>query len=383
MPNQNQFGNIITQILRPENLNSIMGMVDNMIDGGNNQGANTNANPLANIVNNIMTQLDQNEANPSTTTQQPQPVPNSSESKKDDIKVEDVKEEKKMEEPKKEEKKEEPKKEEIPKVDVNEVIKKIMSSPNSKRQTHINDIEKELPLNPHQEFASFTKKIIAHISFQEIENLKKMNIIGITRQRKEIQSLIKDLPTTINKVSELLFERFILYENELDKLSPNKSFDIEEFYKKHMTSILSIVVNDKLSDSEWEDSLRKALLTMIRELNNTLSEVYQTGKEGARYCIESNLEVLLIDVLGKDFLSQVQNYYNEILGDFIDTIIVIAENDAMKEEMTSNESEDRLLSIDEIFKVAMNDKKKLENENNNNTQEKFSEMYYRTSMFQD
>ena len=185
------------------------------------------------------------------------------------------------------------------------------------------------------------------------------------------------------KVSELLFERFILYENELDKLSPNKSFDIEEFYKKHMTSILSIVVNDKLSDSEWEDSLRKALLTMIRELNNTLSEVYQTGKEGARYCIESNLEVLLIDVLGKDFLSQVQNYYNEILGDFIDTIIVIAENDAMKEEMTSNESEDRLLSIDEIFKVAMNDKKKLENENNNNTQEKFSEMYYRTSMFQD
>ena len=93
-----------------------------------------------------------------------------------------------------------------------------MSSPNTKRQTHINDIEKELPLNPHQEFASFTKKIIAYLSFQEIENLKKMNIIGITRQRKEIQSLIKDLPTAISKVSELLFERFILYENELDKL---------------------------------------------------------------------------------------------------------------------------------------------------------------------
>lgn len=379
---QNQFGNIMAQVLRPENLNSIMGMVDNIIGGGNNQGANANANPLANIVNNIMTQLDQNESNPST-IQQPQPVPSSSESNKDDIKVEEIKDENKKEEPKKEEKKEDPNKEESPKVNVNEVIKKIMSSPNTKRQTHINDIEKDLPLNPHQEFASFTKKIIAYLSFQEIENLKKMNIIGITRQRKEIQSLIKDLPTAISKVSELLFERFILYENELDKLSPNKSFDIEEFYKKHMTSILSIVVNDKLSDSEWEDSLRKALLKMIRELNSTLSEVYQTGKEGAKYCIESNLEVLLIDVLGKDFLSQVQNYYNEILGDFIDTVIVIAENDAMKEEMTSNESEDRLLSIDEIFKVAMNDKKKLENENNNNTQEKFSEMYYRTSMFQD
>ena len=368
----NPFGNIMAQVFRPENLNNIMGMVDSIMGGGeSNQNNNSSSNPFANLVNSIVSQMEQSDQTGNQNQVQPSQESSSTQNEQHQTEV------------KKEEEKEKPKETNDLSKGV-EKIKTIMANSNLRRETHMSDIEKDIPINPHKEFASFTKKIISHLTLQEIIQMNKLNIIGITRQRKEIQSLIQNLPSSIEKVTELISEGIILIENELDKLSPNKSFDIDVFFKKHITEILNVIVNDKLQDSEWEDTLLSTFLKMILELYKNLIDLYQTGKEGAKYCLEFNLEGLFTNLLGKDFLNVIHAYNYDFMTNFIENVIGIAENDEMKREMTSNDNtQDRLLSIDDIFKVAMNDKKKLENENNNNTQEKFSEIYYRTSLFQD
>lgn len=368
----NSFRDIMAQVLRPENLSNIVGMVDSIIGGDNNQNSNSSTNPFATLVNSIVSQMEQSE----TTVNQNNPQPSQGNSSAQN-------EQQHQTQIKKEEENEKLKEAQ----DLNkgvEKIKAIMANSNLRRETHLSDIEKDIPINPHKEFAAFTKKIISHLTLQEIVQMNKLNIIGITRQRKELQSLVQDLPSSIEKVTELISEGIILIENELDKLSPNKSFDIDIFFKSHITEIMNVIVNDKLKDSEWEDTLLSTFLKMILELYKILTDLYQTGKEGAKYSLEFNLEGLFTNLLGKDFLNVIHAYNYDFLTNFIENVIGIAENDEMKREMTSNENtQDRLLSIDDIFKVAMNDKKKLENENNNNNQEKFSEIYYRTSLFQD
>ena len=48
-----------------------------------------------------------------------------------------------------------------------------------------------------------------------------MNIIGLSKQRNEIESLITDIPSSTKKLSQLICERIILVENEIDKFYKN------------------------------------------------------------------------------------------------------------------------------------------------------------------
>ena len=48
-----------------------------------------------------------------------------------------------------------------------------------------------------------------------------MNIIGLSKQRNEIESLIADIPSSTKKLSQLICERIMLVENEIDKFYKN------------------------------------------------------------------------------------------------------------------------------------------------------------------
>ena len=48
-----------------------------------------------------------------------------------------------------------------------------------------------------------------------------MNIIGLSKQRNEIESLITDIPSSTKKLSQLICERIMLVENEIDKFYKN------------------------------------------------------------------------------------------------------------------------------------------------------------------
>ena len=86
--------------------------------------------------------------------------------------------------------------------------------------------------------------------------------------------------------------------------------------------------------------------------------------------------------------------YNEnLFTSFLDNLIFIFENLELKNELENNNNQS--LNIEHIFNIALRDKKILEEEekkkndlnngnkdNEVNEEDKFSEFYYRTSLFQ-
>ena len=88
-----------------------------------------------------------------------------------------------------------------------------------------------------------------------------------------------------------------------------------------------------------------------------------------------------------------KNYNENLFTSFLDNLIFISENLELKNELENNNNQ--LLNIEHIFNVALRDKKILEEEekkkndlnngnkdNEVNEEDKFSEFYYRTSLFQ-
>jgi hypothetical protein len=434
----------MSQFLNPNNLNNLVGMVDNMLTGsGNNrrnnnqqQNQSTGNNLFNNLLSGLMRGLNDLDSSDEENENEDRKEEEKKEEKKEEIKKEEnkkenekKKEEKKEEEIKKEEgkkedekkkegkkedeKKEEGKKEdekkeenikeeekkeenknEIPqkKSDLN-LLRKLMQSPSTRKSTTLNNIKEVAILNPNKEFELFTNKIISNLTLQEIVNLNSIKISGFTRQRKEIQLLINDI-SSIKTITELIIERIILDEDSNNKLKQdNNNFDIEKFFNDNLKELIEIILNKEISENEWEDKVKENLVKIIYKFYIELSNIYTSGKDGAKFCLLFNFENILNDLVGEDFVKVMKDYDKNFLSYFIDNLIFIGENLELKNELMNNNNQ--LLTIDQIFNVALRDKKileeeakkknnenKEENNHNENEEDKFSEFYYRTSLFQ-
>ena len=268
-----------------------------------------------------------------------------------------------------------------------------MQSPSTRKSTTLNNLKEVAILNPNKEFELFTNKIISNLTLQEIVNLNSIKISGFTRQRKEIQLLINDI-SSIKTITELIIERIILDEDSNNKLKQdNNNFDIEKFFNDNLKELIEIILNKEISENEWEDKVKENLVKIIYKFYIELSNIYTSGKDGAKFCFLFNFENILNDLVGEDFVKVMKDYDKNVLSYFIDNLIFIGENLELKNELMNNNNQ--LLTIDQIFNVALRDKKileeeakkkndenKQENNNNENEEDKFSEFYYRTSLFQ-
>ena len=422
----NIYSNIMTQILNPNNLNNLVGMVDDMLSGGsgrsNNNNNNNNNNQsnqssgglFSNLISGIMSGLNDLDSSDEDNENQRNEEEKKEEEKKEEPKQEEIKEEKKNDKKKeenekeelnqkeiKEEKKEEEKKEEnkteenksiIKKPDL-ELLKKLMESPSTRKSTKLKDMKEISPLNPNKEFEKFTNEIISNFTLQDIVNLNTLNISGIIKQRKEIQLLINDnIEESIKKLTELITERIILMEDSNNKLKEN-NFDIEKFVNDNLIEFIKIINNKEISDNDYYEKLRNNLLKIFNDFYKELSKIYLSGIDGAKFCLKFSIENICNDLVGEDFINVMKNYNENLFTSFLDNLIFISENLELKNELENNNNQS--LNIEHIFNIALRDKKILEEEekkkndlnngnkdNEVNEEDKFSEFYYRTSLFQ-
>ena len=325
--NENIYGNIMSQFLNPNNLNNLVGMVDNMLTGSGNNRRNNNQqqnqssgnNLFSNFLNGFMSGLsgldssdEENENEDRKEEEKKEEI--KKEEKNEEIKKGEIKKEKKSEEIKKEEtQKEDEKKEEIKneittkKPDLN-LLRKLMQSPSTRKSTTLNNLKEVAILNPNKEFELFTNKIISNLTLQEIVNLNLIKISGFTRQRKEIQLLINDI-SSIKTITELIIERIILDEDSNNKLKQdNNNFDIEKFFNDNLKELIEIILNKEISENEWEDKVKENLVKIIYKFYIELSNIYTSGKDGAKFCLLFNFENILNDLVGEDFVKVMKDY---------------------------------------------------------------------------
>ena len=374
----NIFGTVMNQMMRPENLNSIAGAMGSLL-GNNNSNSNNNqgnANPmnmLGNLFQNIMgsfgDESDEDEPNPPQQNQQPQniqapQVQNTPASKGDSI-------------------------------------QKLVFSPQLRRETKLNDEEKlGEKIEPNIEFNSVSNEIISNLTVQDVFDMFNLRFKGLSRLRKDIQKKFfsekEKSEEILNKVVEILCERFILMENQIDKLNPNKEFIMDEFFNKHLKEIFNMFISDELinkKDEEWEVQMRQLVIKMFKELINELKDIYESGEDGAKTFIEFNMTTLIENLVGPKLLEKIQKYDEDIMNKFVENIFIIIKTEQIKEDSKEKENSEKptLLTIDEIFKIAMKDKERLEKEEKEEKEEekgqeekdkkKYSDFYYMTSLF--
>ena len=166
-----------------------------------------------------------------------------------------------------------------------------------------------------------------------------------------------------------------------------------EFFKKHIKKLFELFISDELinkSDEEWEKQMHQIIVEMFKELIKELEEIYESGEDGAKTFIEFNISTLIDNLVGQKYLEKIQKYDENILSNFVENLFVIIKTEQIKEENNKKEDKDQppLLTIDEIFKIAMKDKERLEKEEKeekergeNQEQKKYSDFYYMTSLF--
>ena len=395
----NLFGNMMSQLMNPSNLNSIAGAVGSMLNntGGNQSGSGGNNQSMGglfgNLFSNLMGSLG-DESDEEETNIQPTQRPQPQKKEKDEsvIPKEDTT------------KKEEPKTNNTNTAPTTQnnisLIKKLVESPLLRRETKISEESKiGEKMEPNIEFIPFSNDIIANLTVQEIFNMYNLNFSGLSRLRKDIQKKYFTDKTkndeTIKKIIELLCERFILVENQIDKLNPNKDFSTEDFFNKHLKGILNMFIDDNevnQPDSTWENKFRSLVIAMLISLINELKEVYETGEDGAKTFIEFNILTLIENLVGQKYLASIQNYDEDIVSKLVENLCTIVKAEEIKNKCnkekngnTVNETErPNLLSVEEIFRIASKDKEKLEKEENteeNKQKKKYSDFYYLTSLY--
>ena len=377
----NIFGTVMNQMMRPENLNSIAGAMGSFL-GNNNSNSNNNqgnANPmnmLGNLFQNIMgsfgDESDEDEPNPPQQNQQPQNTQN--------IQAPQV--------------------QNTP-ASKGDSIQKLVFSPQLRRETKLNDEEKlGEKIEPNIEFNSVSNEIVSNLTVQDVFDMFNLRFKGLSRLRKDIQKKFfsekEKSEEILNKVVEILCERFILMENQIDKLNPNKEFIMDEFFNKHLKEIFNMFISDELinkKDEEWEVQMRQLVIKMFKELINELKDIYESGEDGAKTFIEFNMTTLIENLVGPKLLEKIQKYDEDIMNKFVENIFIIIKTEQIKEDSKEKENSEKptLLTIDEIFKIAMKDKERLEKEEKEEKEEekgqeekdkkKYSDFYYMTSLF--
>ena len=124
------------------------------------------------------------------------------------------------------------------------------------------------------------------------------------------------------------------------------------------------------------------------ELIDVLKNIYETGEDGTKTFIEYNIMILIDNLPGQKFLERIQKYDEDILNKFAENIYIIIKTEKIKEDNSKKNEENiekpTLLIVDEIFKIAMKDKERLEKEakeekeNNDKdpNKQKYSDFYY-------
>ena len=122
-------------------------------------------------------------------------------------------------------------------------------------------------MEPNIEFEHFSNEIVSNLAVEEVFSMYNLHFNGLYRLRKDIQKKYFGDKTkndeVIKKVIELLWERLILIENQIDKLKQNKELNIEEFLNKNLKEVLNMLIDDSevnKSDSEWEEKFRKLII---------------------------------------------------------------------------------------------------------------------------
>ena len=377
----NIFGTVMNQMMRPENLNSIAGAMGSLLgnnnsNSNNNQGNTNPMNMFGNLFQNIMgsfgDESDEDEPNPPQQNQQPQNTQN--------IQAPQV--------------------QNTP-ASKGDSIQKLVFSPQLRRETKLNDEEKlGEKIEPNIEFNSVSNEIVSNLTVQDVFDMFNLRFKGLSRLRKDIQKKFfsekEKSEEILNKVVEILCERFILMENQIDKLNPNKEFIMDEFFNKHLKEIFNMFISDELinkKDEEWEVQMRQLVIKMFKELINELKDIYESGEDGAKTFIEFNMTTLIENLVGPKLLEKIQKYDEDIMNKFVENIFIIIKTEQIKEESKEKENSEKptLLTIDEIFKIAMKDKERLEKEEKEEKEEekgqeekdkkKYSDFYYMTSLF--
>ena len=377
----NIFGTVMNQMMRPENLNSIAGAMGSLLgnnnsNSNNNQGNTNPMNMFGNLFQNIMgsfgDESDEDEPNPPQQNQQPQNTQN--------IQAPQV--------------------QNTP-ASKGDSIQKLVFSPQLRRETKLNDEEKlGEKIEPNIEFNSVSNEIVSNLTVQDVFDMFNLRFKGLSRLRKDIQKKFfsekEKSEEILNKVVEILCERFILMENQIDKLNPNKEFIMDEFFNKHLKEIFNMFISDELinkKDEEWEVQMRQLVIKMFKELINELKDIYESGEDGAKTFIEFNMTTLIENLVGPKLLEKIQKYDEDIMNKFVENIFIIIKTEQIKEDSKEKENSEKptLLTIDEIFKIAMKDKERLEKEEKEEKEEekgqeekdkkKYSDFYYMTSLF--
>ena len=423
----NLLGNMMNQLMTPENINSISEAVDSMMN--NNQG---NLN-LGNLIGNLMNSLDLNEldGNPTQQNRNPSPQPPQSPQPSSVPPSTPQKNENEV--------KSENQNNSTPQnnTNINKNINNINSSdPIFKQLVENILLRKEIKVGdekkigeemaPNIEFVTFSNDIIRDLTIQEIFDMYNFNFKGLCRLRKDINSKYFNDKSkndeVIKNIIELLCERFILIENQIDKLIPGKEFILEDFFTKELKKVLIMFIDEKelnLTDKEWEQKFRKLVIDMLKELIKEIKNLYETGEEGSKYFLEFNIITLIENFIGTKYLNAIQNYDDNLFTNFVENIFNIIkaeeiinkcdntnsnsdknkvneekknEKDKKEEKEEKNMERPNVLSIDEIFKIANKDKERLEKEEkdkngnntgniNNNNNKKYSDFYNLTSLF--
>ena len=393
----NLFGNIMNQLMSPENMNSIVGAVDNMINNpqeSNNNGQGGGFN-FGNLLGNIMNSINIEDGNISLQNNQPTTQQT-------------------------QQKKEEPKKEEnnpptIPTNNANSssIFEQLVKNEQLRKDTKISD-DKVMgeTMSPNIEFSPLSDQIVSNLTVQDMFDMYNLNFGGLCRMRKEIQSKYfadkSKSDDVVKNVVELLCERIILIENQIDKILPGKEFILEDFFNIELKKVLLMFIDDNevnLKDDEWEQKFRKLVIDMFKKLIDELKNLYETGEDGAKTFVEFNITGIIENFIGNKYLTAVQNYDDNVMNNFVENLFNIIKNEENKnkcddkkeekenkekkeEEKKNDNNEERptLLSIDEIFKIATKDKERLEKEEkekdgDKKEENKYSEFYYMTSLF--
>ena len=379
----NLFGNMMNQLMTPENMNSLMGTINNSLNPAANQSGGNSQNSggfLGNLFSNLMGAFgDESDEEDDFIIPSSQQVEN--QPKKEFITPKDNQPQNANNNTNNNA------------INKNSLIKKLVESPQLRRETKISDESKiGEKIDPNIEFASFSNEIISNLTVQEIFNMYNLHFTGLSRLRKDIQKkyfLDKSKnEEKKNQIIGLLCERFILIENEIDKLIDNKEFIIEDFLNKYLKEILNMFIEDNevnKNDSEWENKFRKLVINMIISLINEVKEVYESEEEGARAFIEYNITSLIENFVGQKYLSLLENYDKDIFKKFIENLFTIVKTEQIKNRSNNNNESPYLLSIDEIFHMASKDKEILEKEekerSENEINKRFSDFYQLTSLF--
>ena len=379
--NMNLFGNMMNQLMSPQNMNSLMGAVGSMLNQGTNQsgsgGNSQNSGGLfGNLFSNLMGAFGEesdeeeddytNQPKQTTQTQPKTEFTTPKDNQQQNIGSNNIN----------------------TNINKNSLIKKLLDSPQLRRETKINDESKiGEKLEPNIEFAPFCNDIISNFTVQEVLNMYNLHFTALSRLRKDIQNKYfsdeSKNDERIKQIIELICERFILTENEVDKLIDNKEFILEDFLNKHLKEIINLFIDNKeinKDDNDWEKTIRKLVINMVLSLINEVKEVYESGEDGAKTFIEFNITSLVENFIGQKYLALLQNYDKDIFKKFTENLFTIVKTEEIKNKCNNNENP--LLSIDEIFHIASKDKETLEKEGKErNENNKFSDFYQLTSLF--